>query len=907
MSNMQRNFCSLVVEPYQPDFVIGIGKITLGETSRNNLQGNQKQQEKETLLQAACALLNSGGGLIRMEMKEEIQHPGEMGLDLEKALRELIQTLDLQTFFETRQHLKYFYIFVKSWSSGSLHGSPMARICSLSPSLYRRSGTSKWPMDSRAAFDFLKDKKEKAKHGLLNEGSSSNKIPRLAHQTISEPNSAFHVFQRDWLEFNETLPFPESQTIEFKQFSTRHIQEYVKSIIPEYISAFANTGGGYLFIGVDDRTKKVLGCSKDKVDPVSLNIVVQKEMSKLPIFHFCSSNAPISYSHKVINVLKMGELYGYVFVLKVEPFCCVVFSSAPNSWMVEEKKGIYPLTTEEWVRRMMDDDPDLPEAFESQLHLSESPPCCRPVYSRKGLEHKSDLQQHFFPVEPEHLRHAPEALWKELCKDHEGLEELIHQQLSPSSWGILIVSRSWAVDLNLQARQGVICDVLLIVHNNPPILFTVLREQETGGQDYCTHTAFTLKQKLVNMGGYTGRLCVLAKVLYLSPRSNAEPVEGSDSLINYPLSYNLADHQQMEALLQALVIVLLSFQCFLGDQLGSKVLNLLTAKQYEILSKNLHKSRELFIHGLPGSGKTVMAMKIMEKIRNVFHCESNKVLYICENQPLRDSISERKICQAVTRKTFMNYDFEEIEHIIIDEAQNFRSENGQWYLKAKNITQRKKDCPGILWIFLDYFQTSHLTDSGLPPFSAQYPREELNRVVRNADPIALYLQRTMQNIRENPPYNIPYESLQMLPEVEWVRGVSGSLKIEFLDLEAMVSYVTTKCKDFLKNGYSPKDIVVLFNTTDEMEKYQDKFLKEMRKRNTSQTNDAFINARHMFDSIRRFSGLERNIVFGISPWAATPAIYHSLLLCLASRANQHLYILNFLDRNPFIQDEIEVI
>ena len=96
--------------------------------------------------------------------------------------------------------------------------------------------------------------------------------------------------------------------------------------------------------------------------------------------------------------------------------------------------------------------------------------------------------------------------------------------------------------------------------------------------------------------------------------------------------------QEMQGLLQALVIVLLNFRSFLSDQLGCEILNLLTAQQYEILSKSLRKTRELFVHGLPGSGKTIIAMKIMEKIRNTFHCETDRILYICENQPLRDFI-----------------------------------------------------------------------------------------------------------------------------------------------------------------------------------------------------------------------------------------------------------------------------
>ena len=130
----------------------------------------------------------------------------------------------------------------------------------------------------------------------------------------------------------------------------------------------------------------------------------------------------------------------------------------------------------------------------------------------------------------------------------------------------------------------------------------------------------------------------MTKVLCLESESNVETSERSPSPIDYPRSYNLANTQQMEALLQALVIVLLNFRSFLSDQLGCEILNLLTAQQYEIFSKNLRKNKKLFVHGLPGSGKTVMAIKIMEKIRNTFNCETDRILYICENQRLRDFI-----------------------------------------------------------------------------------------------------------------------------------------------------------------------------------------------------------------------------------------------------------------------------
>ncbi|XP_054988197.1 schlafen family member 13-like [Sorex araneus] len=402
---------------------------------------------------------------------------------------------------------------------------------------------------------------------------------------------------------------------------------------------------------------------------------------------------------------------------------------------------------------MMDTNPELSEDFESQLNISQRPPNCKPVYSKKSLEHKKDLQQRLFPVHPGHLRYTPEPLWKELCSEHEGLQELMNNQILPFSQGVLILSRSWAVDLKLQENQGVLCDALLIAQNSPPILYTILGEQVEDGWFYCTQTAFTLKQKLVNMGGYTGNLYVMPKLLPLHPESNAQSFCDFSPVINYPKSYNLEVIQKMEALLQSLVVVLLGFRSFLSDQLGCEFLNLLTVEQYEVLSKNLRKHRELFIHGLPGTGKTVIALNIIEKIKNVFHCELNNVLYVCENQPLRNfvSYSNKRICQAKTRKGFMMDDCKDIQHIIIDEAQNFRDEDGDWFAKAKYITQRKKDSPGILWIFLDYFQTSHIKNSGLPHILAQNSREELTKVVRNSDEIARLLQGELDKVKRCPP------------------------------------------------------------------------------------------------------------------------------------------------------------
>ncbi|XP_028719449.1 schlafen family member 13-like [Peromyscus leucopus] len=904
---METNLSFEVIKSH-PDLVIHVKEVTLGEENRKKMDSRKRKLEKTNITKAACALLNSGGGVIEIQMANNSDYPVEMGLDLEKSLIELIQSSDLQSFFETQQRGNLFYIFVKSWSCGPEDGSAKPPICSLKSFLYRRAETSCIPMDSIDAFTFLKDKKG-VKHSLTDEGIPPVKTPRVMHQNSPKSNSPSKIFQSEKLEYGQILPFPESTYIEFKQFSTNYAPDYIKNKIPKYISAFANTCGGYLFIGVDNETKEVQGCPKNNVDRNSLERVVNEVISKLPVFHFCSSKKNVSHQTRVIDVFEKGNLHGYLCAIKVEPFCCVVFSKAPTSWRVDKEKGINRLTTEEWVNKLVNAGPEaaanqssslrnLCEDFESQLSLSNSPPCCRPVYSKKGLEDKADLQKRLFAVLPGHLTYTPKTLWRELCSEHERLKNLISQEMGSVPCGLLIVSRSWAVDLDLEEKQGVICDALLIAENSSPTLYTILEEQDEWGKDYCTHTAFTLKQKLVNTGGYTGRVCVMTKVLCLSSKSNVETSKWSASPLDYPCSYKLANTQEMEALLQALVIVLLNFRSFLSDQLGCEILNLLTAQQYEIFSKNLRKAKELFVHGLPGSGKTIMAMKIMEKIRNTFHCETDRILYICENQRLRDFIGGKNICQAVTQKTFMKNKFEtdRIQHIIVDEAQNFRTENGNWYNKARSITQREKNSTRILWIFLDYFQTSHTQQSGLPDFSCQYPREELTKVVRNADQIAEFLKSELQKIRDNPPPNIPPKSLDIPKVFTCAQGVLGIYKHKKLSWKDMVIYVADKCSFLLKNGYSPQDIAVLFSTEEQKNILKGEFLREMRKKRVSQMDDV------TFDSIRRFSGLERTIVFGINPHSVETDISHNLLLCLASRARKHLYILSFPNHSPPVDE-----
>ncbi|XP_058415310.1 schlafen family member 5-like [Diceros bicornis minor] len=874
-----------------PECVLDAGKVILGNEQRNKMDPQLQEKQNKIILYAICALMNSGGGVVKAEIENKDYNYEIHGVGLQ------LPSI-FNGYLDEMQQGDIFLIFVKSWNAEA-SGVRLATLCS---NLYYRHRTSTNVMNSHEALAFLKKKTRT----FMNINDSDLNPQKVRVGVQNEGNikaSAAALFDRAHLQYEEKLNFTSSTHVEFKMLSTEVSQCFEESL-PSCVSAFANTEGGFVFFGVCDETHRVIGCKNERLDLTALRASIDHSIKKLPVHHFCTQRREIKYAVKFLEVHNQGALHGYVCAVKVEPFCCAVFAKVPSSWQVKDNR-VTQLRTKEWVAWMTEADPDLSRFSEMvlALSLSTTTPCSRSVCIHKNLECLEEQQKRYFPVFSDRVVYTPDSLYKELISQHKGLRDLINREMRSVSRGILIFSQSWAVDLGLPEKQGVICDALLLSQNNIPLLYTILSECDEGWKDYSLRVACSLKLKLVNTGGYTGKLCITPLVFLLNPDRTANALHGSDLQI-YPESYNLTTTQHMEALLQSLVIVLCGFRSFLSEELGSEVLNLLTDKQYELLSKNLRKTRELFVHGLPGSGKTILALRIMEKIRNVFGCQPGDILYVCENQPLMKFVSKKNICQAVTRKTFMKNNFERTQHIIIDEAQNFRTEDGDWYEKARTITWRENGNRGILWIFLDYFQTSHLSCNGLPSFLDQDPKEELTRVVRNADPIANYLQKVMQEVTENPPPNIPPACLEMVHEAKWVQGVPGNFQIvECSDLEEMVVQLAERCQFLLRNGYFPKDIAMLCSKASEVEIYKEKLLRAMRRRRMSQLdegNDLLvwikdatdIAGNHIvLDSVRRFSGLERNIVFGINPVAAEPAVFHNLLLCLASRARKHLYIL----------------
>lgn len=252
----------------------------------------------------------------------------------------------------------------------------------------------------------------------------------------------------------------------------------------------------------------------------------------------------------------------------------------------------------------------------------------------------------------------------------------------------------------------------------------------------------------------------------------------------------------------------------------------------------------------------------------------------------------------------MREEFPKIKHIVVDEPKDFCRRYGDWYMKAKSITHpRAKGAAseslhhGILWLFLDPFQTHPADVSGPPAPSAQFPRKVITEI-HCAVEIANIIKEEMKRIRENPPSNISPDMLAMFQEAPYeeampAQALPGVCEIKAnLTLEEMADYVAEKCHSLFHDGYLPTDVAVLYRRREDRGQYKDALLRAMAQ---GPIEVAFCSAADIcsdgiiLDSVQQFSGLVRKIVFGLSPEGMQSEGAHKL--CFASKAVTHLYLL----------------
>ena len=213
--------------------------------------------------------------------------------------------------------------------------------------------------------------------------------------------------------------------------------------------------------------------------------------------------------------------------------------------------------------------------------------------------------------------------------------------------GLLVASPSMmsAVQKEEQRKEdGVICDLLLLSESLGRLHLISL--VSSGSQDqffpHARATAKAVKKSLVRNGGCYEKFYITCQVV-LCNRVGTEPLDISSPDSRYPKEYHLRSSPQelvkINKILQSLVLVLAQFPSFLSNKQGLRFLNLLTKEQFALLYREIDEHRELWIQGVAGTGKTVVAVEFINELRRRYpYLARENILYVCERPEMLPQI-----------------------------------------------------------------------------------------------------------------------------------------------------------------------------------------------------------------------------------------------------------------------------
>ena len=203
--------------------------------------------------------------------------------------------------------------------------------------------------------------------------------------------------------------------------------------------------------------------------------------------------------------------------------------------------------------------------------------------------------------------------------------------------GLLAISHSWLRDIGGTAIDSVICDVLLISRNMGGFhLFTLSHAADEKCLHYSKEAAQSIKKSLSENGARGEKFYVSYHVLSCSAGVKVELPLPDD---RYPKCYDLqSPRKKLNELLKAMVVVVAAVPSTLSSKLGMTILNLLSKEQFLLVHQQIEVTRELWIKGVAGTGKTLVAVEFMRELLRREKLERDQILYVCENEGIANQV-----------------------------------------------------------------------------------------------------------------------------------------------------------------------------------------------------------------------------------------------------------------------------
>ena len=203
--------------------------------------------------------------------------------------------------------------------------------------------------------------------------------------------------------------------------------------------------------------------------------------------------------------------------------------------------------------------------------------------------------------------------------------------------GFLVVSRSWLRDTGGTAIDSVICDVLLISRNMGGLhLYTICDAADEESMKYSKKAAQSIKKKLSENGARGQKFYVSYHVLPCGAGGVVGLPVPDD---RYPKSYDLlTPREKLNEILKGMVITVAAVPSTLSSKLGVTIFNLLTTEQFRLVHQQIEVNRELWIKGVAGTGKTLVAVEFMRELRRREKLQRDEILYVCENEGIASQV-----------------------------------------------------------------------------------------------------------------------------------------------------------------------------------------------------------------------------------------------------------------------------
>ncbi|ADZ29943.1 hypothetical protein CPXV_GER1990_2_185 [Cowpox virus] len=298
-----------------------------------------EENDTVNLSTSISALLNSGGGTIEVTSKEE-----RVDYVLMKRLESIRHLWSVvYDHFDVVNGKERCYVHMHSSNQ-----SPM--LSTVKTNLYMKTMGACLQMDYMEALEYLSELKESGGRSPRPE-LPEFEYPDGVEDAGSIERFAEEFFSRSELQAGEPVKFGNSINVKHTSVSSKQLRTRIRQQLPSILSSFANTDGGYLFIGVDNNTHKVVGFTAGQDYLKLVESDIEKYIKRLRVVHFCEKKEDIKYACRFIKVYKPGEetTSTYVCAIKVERCCCAVFADWPESWYMDTSGSMKKYSPDEWV------------------------------------------------------------------------------------------------------------------------------------------------------------------------------------------------------------------------------------------------------------------------------------------------------------------------------------------------------------------------------------------------------------------------------------------------------------------------------------------------------------------------------------------------------------------------------